>query len=376
MPLPASETGLPIPAPGIPSFVTDDLTFGIEEEFFVVDSEGHLSQSGDAVVDSAAEGEGDLQHELTRSQVESSTGICRTHDEALKQLRDLRTELAEATAQRGCRLLPCGSPPVAEIDLPHITPSPRYQRMAEHFGATARTSHTCGCHVHVAIPDRETGVRLITRCRPWLPALLTLTTNSAISDGSDTGYSSWRYQQWTRWPSAGPPPEFTSLDHYESIVDAWLRAGAILDRKMVYWDVRLSEAQPTVEFRFSDVAATPDEAVLLGILIRGLVTTILGNDEPAPGLSNEVLRAHLWRASREGLSGQCPHPRTGDLAPAAEVVADVVDFAAAALESTGDLDFVRDGCARLFADGSGADRQRAVFAERENPEDVVDLLAV
>ncbi len=367
---------MPIPAQGIPPSVTDDLTFGIEEEFFIVDSEGHLSQSGDTVVDSASEGEGELQHELTRSQVESATGICSTHDEALKQLRGLRTELAEAAAQRGCRLLPCGSPPVAELGLPHITPNPRYERMAEHFGATARTSHTCGCHVHIAIPDRETGVRLITRIRPWLPALLTLTANSAISDGFDTGYSSWRYQQWTRWPSTGPPPEFTSLDHYESIVDAWLRAGAILDRKMVYWDVRLSEAQPTVEFRFSDVAATPEDAVLLGVLIRGLVTTILDDEKPASGLSNEVLRAHLWRASRDGLSGRCPHPRTGDLAPTTEVVGDVVDFAAAALDSTGDLDFVRDGCARLFAEGSGADRQRTRFAELESPEDVVDLLVV
>lgn len=351
----------------------DDLTFGIEEEFFVVDHEGHLSQSGNTVVDSAQEAQGELQHELTRTQVESATAICRTSDEALGQLKALRTELSEAAAQRGCHLLPCGSPLLVETGFPHITPDPRYQRIAEHFGATARTTITCGCHIHIAIPDRETGVRLIARIRPWLPALLTLTANSAISDGADTGYSSWRYQQWSRWPSAGPPPEFTSLDHYESIVDAWLRAGAILDRQMVYWDVRLSEGQPTVEFRFSDVAATPEEAVLLGVLIRGLVTTIL-DDGPAAPLSNEVLRAHLWRASREGLSGQCPHPRTGDLTPAREVVGDVVAFTAAALETTGDLDFVRDGCARLFESGNGADRQRAKFSERECPEDVVAML--
>jgi DNA topoisomerase IB len=32
--------------------------------------------------------------------------------------------------------------------------------MAEHFGATARTSLTCGCHVHVAVPDKESGIRV------------------------------------------------------------------------------------------------------------------------------------------------------------------------------------------------------------------------
>lgn len=354
----------------------DVLTFGVEEEFFVVDRAGHLSPAGGAVVDAADEEQGELQQELTRSQAESATGICTTHEEAERQLSTMRAELAEAAARRSCRLLPSGSAPLPETDLPAITPNPRYERMSEHFGATARTSHTCGCHVHIAIPDRETGIRVINRVRPFLPALLTVTANSAICDGYDTRYASWRYQQWNRWPSAGSPPLFTSLDHYESIVDAWLRAGAILDRAMVYWDVRLSEKQPTVEFRLGDVAATAGEAVLFGVLIRGLVGTILATDEHPSNLSNEVLRAQIWRASREGLSGRCPHFRTGDLAPAGDVLDDVVTFAAGALEETGDLDFVRDGCARLTAEGSGADRQRARFEKRRRAEDVVELLAV
>ncbi|OXM54998.1 carboxylate-amine ligase [Amycolatopsis alba] len=356
--------------------MTDDvLTFGVEEEFFVVDRDGRLSPAGDAVVEAADEEEGELQQELTRSQAESATDICTTHDEAERQLTTLRAELASTAARRDCRLLPSGCAPLAETALPTITPNPRYERIAEHFGATARTSHTCGCHVHIAIPDRETGIRVINHVRPFLPALLIVTANSAICDGYDTGYASWRYQQWNRWPSAGSPPRFDSLDHYESIVDGWLRAGAILDRAMVYWDVRLSDKQPTVEFRFADVAATPGEAVLLATLIRGLAGTILASEGHPADLSNEVLRAQIWRASREGLSGRCAHFRTGDPAPANDVLDDVVTFAADALEETGDLEFVRDGCTRLNTDGSGADRQRARFEKRRRAEDVVDLLA-
>ncbi|WP_329046648.1 glutamate--cysteine ligase [Amycolatopsis sp. NBC_01488] len=355
----------------------DVLTFGIEEEFFVVDRHGHLSQAGDDVVDAAeaaADDHGALQHELTRSQAEAATDVCRTHGEALRQLRDLRGGLAAAARRRGCRLLPAGAPLLSEVDPPSITPNPRYERMAEHFGATARTSLTCGCHVHVAIPGKEQGIRVLGWVRPWLPALLTLTANSAIADGYDTGYSSWRYQQWSRWPSAGPPPRFASLDEYESIVDGWLRAGSILDRGMIYWDVRLSEKQPTLEFRIADVAATPEEAVLLGVLARGLVATALADDAPPPELSNEVLRAQLWRASREGATGCCPHPRTGDLEPAKAVLDELVELTAPALEAAGDLEFAREGTARLAAEGGGADRQRRVFAERRRGEDVVDLL--
>ncbi|HEY3471900.1 MAG TPA: glutamate--cysteine ligase [Amycolatopsis sp.] len=356
----------------------DVLTFGIEEEFFVVDRRGHLSQAGDDVVDAAeaaVDEHGDLQHELTRSQAEAASDICRTHGEALRQLRGMRHDLSAAARRRGVRLLPAASPPLSEEDPPSITPNPRYERMAEHFGATARTSLTCGCHVHVAIPDKESGIRVIGRVRPWLPALLTVTANSAISGGYDTGYCSWRYQQWSRWPSAGPPPRFASLDEYESIVDAWLRAGSILDRGMIYWDVRLSEKQPTLEFRVGDVAATPEEAVLLAVLARGLVATALADDGPPPDLPNEVLRAQLWRASREGATGCCPHPVSGDLEPAKTVLGDLLALTAPALEAAGDLDFAKEGITRLAAEGGGADRQRRSFAERDRATDVVDLLA-
>lgn len=349
------------------------LTFGIEEEFFVVGPDGQLSQAGVDVVDATRDEPGDLQHELTRSQAEAATGVCHTHGEALEQLRTMRADLAATAARGGYRLLPSGCPPLPE-DLAVITPSPRYERMAEHYGATARTTLTCGCHVHVGVEDRETAIRVLGHLRPWLPLLLTVTANSAIADGFDTKYASWRYQQWTRWPSAGPPPRFTSLDHYEGIVDAWLRGGAILDRGMVYWDVRLSEKQPTLECRVGDVAATPEDAVLLAVLVRGLVAVALDEGGEPPELSNEVLRGQLWRASREGLTGRCAHPRTGDLAPATKVLDDLVALTASALESAGDLELARDGLARLAAEGGGADRQRREFERRGRAEDVVVLL--
>ncbi len=355
----------------------DVLTFGIEEEFFVVDRRGHLSQAGDDVVDAAeaaSDVQGELQHELNLSQAEAATDVCRTHAEALRQLGGLRQDLARAARGRGYRLLPAGAPPLSEVEPPRITPNPRYQRMAEHFGATAWTSLTCGCHVHVAIPDKESGIRVLNSVRPWLPALLTITANSAITESYDTGYASWRYHQWSRWPSAGPPPRFASLDEYESIVDGWLRSGAILDRAMIYWDVRLSDKQPTLEFRISDVAAKPVEAVLLAVLARGLVATALADGARSPELSNEVLRGRLWRASKEGVTGCCPHPRTGDLEPVKAVLDDLIELTAPALEAAGDLDFAREETARLAAEGGGADRQRRAFAERQRGEDVVDLL--
>jgi carboxylate-amine ligase len=346
---------------------------GVEEEFLLVQADGRLSRYGPEVVDAAEEAPGELEPELKRCQVEAVSDVCRTPDEVLGQLTGMREQLAAAAATRGLRLLPSACPIVPETGAPEITPKPRYLRMAEWFGATARSLATCGCHVHIGIEDRETGVAVSNRVRPWLPVLLALAVNSPFN-GTDTGYASWRYQEWSRWPSAGPPPLFSGLDEYESTVDAMLRAGALMDRAMIYWDIRLSEHQPTIEFRIADVAAVPEDAALLATLIRGLVARALDWDGPPPELPQSVLRANLWRASREGLTGSTLHPVTGELGPVQSHVDDLVEFLRPVLGA--DLEFVKAGVARLRESGTGAGRQRAAFQRRGELTDVVDALVV
>jgi glutamate---cysteine ligase / carboxylate-amine ligase len=346
---------------------------GVEEEFLLVRADGRLSRYGPEVADATTDAHGDLEAELKRCQVEAVSGICRTPEEVLGQLTDLRGELAEVAGQRDLRLLPSGCPIVPETEPQEITPKPRYLRMAEWFGATVRSVATCGCHVHVGIPDRETGVAVSNQLRPWLPVLLTLTANSPF-DGADTGYASWRYQEWSRWPSSGPPPLFAGLDEYESIVDSMLRCGALMDRAMIYWDIRLSERHPTLEFRISDVAVTPEHATLFATLVRGLVAHALDVTTPPPVLSQTVLRANLWRASREGLSGSTLHPVTGELVPVQSQVDDLVDLLRPVLGA--DLDFVKAGLAELRERGTGAARQRAAYQRRRELTDVVDAMVV
>ena len=351
---------------------------GVEEEFLLVRADGRLSRSGpeiadEATADTAETTGGELEAELKTCQVEAVSGICRTPEEVLGQLTGLRQELAKAAKGRGLRLLPSACPVVPEDAAQEITPKPRYLRMAEWFGATARSVATCGCHVHVSVPDRATGVAVSNQVRPWLPVLLTLTANSPF-DGADTGYASWRYQEWSRWPSAGPPPLFASLDEYESTVDTMLRSGALMDRAMIYWDLRLSERHPTIEFRVADVAAVPEHATLFATLARGLVARALDTDTPPPVLSQEILRANLWRASREGLSGSTLHPVTGELGPVQSHLDDLVEHLRPVLGD--DLEFVKDGIARLRERGTGAARQRAAFQHRGDLRDVVDALVV
>jgi carboxylate-amine ligase len=353
-----------------------DLTLGVEEEFLVVDPAGRLSYEGAELADEDGAVAGEFQRELVRCQVETTTPVCANATDVLAHLVRLREAAAEQAGNRGLRLVPSGTAILPRAGTPAITPGPRYQRMVDWFGDVAHTSNTCGLHVHVGMPDRAAGVQVSNRVRAWLPVLLALSANSPFNEGRDTSYQSWRHVLWSRWPTAGPPPVFHSLDHYEATLDSLARVEAVLDRRMIYWDIRLSEHQPTVEFRVCDITVDPGTAALVAALIRGVVHMALDGADGATTFPQEVLRANLWRAAREGLPGRCLHPATGDLVAVWRQVDDLVDFVRPALRSGGDLDLVQAELSALRMVGGGAQRQRAAFRENRRWTDVVDTLAV
>jgi carboxylate-amine ligase len=363
-----------------PAEIGSDRTIGVELEYLLVDPAGYPAADGPELAhQDDRDGDGQLQSELIRCQVETTTAVCRDAEDANGQLRALRDRAVKAAADRGLRLVGSGTPVLSKPDWPRLTSGSRYDEIAAWFGAVAHTANTCGCHVHVAIPDRATGVEVSNAVRPWLPVLLALSANSPFNEGMDTFYESWRYILWTRWPTSGPPPRFVSLDHYESSIAALLKVGAIVDRRNVYWDIRLSERQPTLEFRVCDVTQTPAEAALLAALIRAAVATALEElDSVSPRtlpMPQEVLRGNLWRAAREGLAGRCLHPVSGDLVRVWELVEDLVKWVRPALRTGGDLEFVEHQLARLREVGGGSQRQRIAYAEHGSWEAVVDTLA-
>jgi carboxylate-amine ligase len=225
---------------------------------------------------------------------------------------------------------------------------------------------TCGCHVHVSVEDDDEGVAVLNRIRVWLPVLTALTANSPFWQGAETGYASFRSQAWHRWPSAGPTELFADAAEYHQLIDAVLATDTVLDSEMVYFDARLSKKWPTVEVRTADVALRVEDAVTLAGLVRGLVETAARDARqgvPPPAVRAEILRVAAWRAGRSGLTGDLVHPLTGTPAPAADVVAALLDHVRPALADAGDEERVTEGIEALLSRGTGADLQRRVHRE-------------
>lgn len=230
----------------------------------------------------------------------------------------------------------------------------------------------CGCHVHVQVPDRAAAIHVSNWLRPWLPSLLALSANSRVYRNADSGYASWRSVLWRRWPAAGAPPFFASPDEYDDAVRMLVDTGVILDKDMVYWDVRPSAEFPTVEVRVADVPATVDETVLLGTLIRAAVMTALDSPDDARRLPPGALRAAYWKAAHDGLSGHTLDLIHGRGAvPAREQLGTLVQRVRPALESLGEYRHVVHELDRVATLGNGAMRQLRAWRRRGEVADVI-----
>jgi carboxylate-amine ligase len=349
-------------------------TFGVEEEFFLADAEtGELRGDAEEILEEAHGGGADaIEHELRSAMAETGTAVSPDVTTLRNELLRNRKMLTDLAARRGAVALAIASHPTARAGRVGYGDDERYRRMADTFGRLADESLVCGCHVHVRIPNRGAGVAVIDRIGGWLPTLLALTANSPYWEGDDTGFDSWRARVWSRWPTAGPTTYFGSLDAYEQRADDLVAAGAALDRKMLYYDVRLAENYPTVEIRVADVCRDVEDVVLIAALSRALVMTALGSDQPAPRLPVERLRAANFSAARWGLDGKLLDPATGQVVPARTALDRLQAEVRAALEEAGDAELVADGLGRVLANGNGATRQRAAW-RRGGAAAVLDL---
>ncbi|MGH9123981.1 MAG: carboxylate-amine ligase [Acidimicrobiales bacterium] len=355
-------------------------TIGVEEEYLLVDGRsGGLRPVNDEVLAAARPAMGESVHlELKRSQVEASTPVCTTLDQIADELRGLRARLNEAAARYGSRLAAAGTHPTAPPRERDFTESSRYLAMADQYQETASQMLICGCHVHVGIEDPDLRIGALNRIRPWLPTLLALSANSPYWAGDDTGYASYRTMVFRPWPTAGMPQRFNDYAEYERVVATLVAAGAVEDATHLYWYARPSARFPTVEVRIADVCLSVEEAVTVAGLVAAMVATACQaelNGSPLAEARPELLEAAVWRAARYGLTDRLIDVDGAVLRPAAETIAALLATLRPALEAAGDWETVSAGVARVLAEGTGAERQRAIRRRGGSAEDVIAYIA-
>lgn len=346
-------------------------TLGIEEEYLLLDPRTGLpSHKADEVAgylhDSPRVTEDEVQRELLSCQIETATPVCSTLTEAEEYLLNFRTQLAAAAEKASVVAAGTATAPRVEEHYPELTDKERYRELQQSAPGIVGDQFVNGLHVHVSIPDKETGVQALNRIREWLPLVVALSCNSPFWLGRDSGFGSWRVVHYRRWPVQGCPPVFRDAADYERRIQRLVDTAAIIDRGVLTWMARLSDAYPTIEVRAGDGQLQARDSVLLGGLIRGLVSTAVEQARRGAGYAvpdEELLDAAMWQAAREGLTSNLVDPVSARLVPAWDRVEALLEFIGPALEAEGDTEWVRAGLRQLRAQGTGSERQRRAMAD-------------
>jgi carboxylate-amine ligase len=349
---------------------------GVEEEFHVVEVEtGLLVPRAGSLLERLPKGT--FTTELKQSVVETNSGVHASLDDLHTDLLGSRRRLDTAASAQGLAVVGAGTVPlVRRTSAVPATPGVRYRHMVDEYRAVADEQLICGAQVHVDVPDRDTAVRIMCEVSPWLPPLLALSASSPFWQGADTGYASWRTLLWQRWPTAGPVGCFADAAEYDAAVSELIGTGVISDAGMIYYDVRPSAHQQTLELRVCDACPRAETVVLIAGLFRALVTHARERLEtagaPACDGRHEWLRAATWRAARAGLEDGLIDPGTRREAPAAQVIHTLLQRVRPQLEAHGDWETVVTLTEEALAEGSAAHRMRLV-ADQEDLLACVDL---
>ena len=245
-------------------------TIGMEEEFFVFDAQTRraVQRVDKNFFRSAHERLGDrVMTEMLQSQIEVATPPCATAAEARAHLAHYRRALGQAARDHGLGIAAMGTFPLAFWPEQMMTPKSRYGEIMDDLQMVGHRNMLCGMHVHVEVPDLDTRINLIMRLTPYLPLLLALSTSSPFWQGHLTGLVGYRLAAYDELPRTGLPELFRTNEDYDDFVAALVGANIIPDASYIWWALRPSLPNPTIELRVADSCTRLDDAVAIAALV-------------------------------------------------------------------------------------------------------------
>jgi glutamate---cysteine ligase / carboxylate-amine ligase len=345
---------------------TTNYSFGIEEEYYLVHnaSRALVKDPPRRLITSLKTAHGpSFSEEFMRSQIEISTPVCGSADEARTALIDLRRSIARKAARYGLAPIAAATHPFTLWRHQRHRDSQRYNAIADDFQALGRRMLICGLHVHIGIDKPDDRIALMNDLRPYLPMFLALSGSSPFWGGEITGLKSYRTAINDATPRKGIPEPFADWRAFERATAALVDAGIIEDATKIWWDVRPSVRFPTIEVRIMDVCPLIEDTIAIASLLRCVCryldrTRAARPQRPVAAL---LCNENRWRAQRYGLSQGLIDTEHGGLAAMTDVVETLLDRTAEDAAHFGCADEV-EHIRTILARGTSADRQLARYA--------------
>jgi carboxylate-amine ligase len=342
--------------------------FGIEEEYFLSDSETFATpaETPDALFQNADNGAtGRIGREFLQAQIEVATEPHLSLDEARRELLRLRQSAAEAAGEYGLSILACGTHPLAQWRDSVQTPKDRYAQIMDDLQMVGHRDMLCGTHIHVEFAEPARRVEVMTRMLPYVPLFIALSASSPFWQGRITGLKGYRLAAYDELPRTGLPELFSSSGEYDAYVDALVRSGAMPDASHLWWAIRPSQKYPTLELRAPDCCTRLDDTLAIAALYRVLARFLYLNPRHNADIDvvdRAIAVENKWRAQRYGVQGTFV-TRSGAVT-VASLLDRVVELTAAETEAFGCRENL-EHCRAIVLEGSSADAQLRVFAENQ-----------
>jgi glutamate---cysteine ligase / carboxylate-amine ligase len=363
---------------------SDAYTLGVEEEYMLLDGETFdLVQHIDTVLAdvSGHELEPRINAELMQSVLEVATPVCHTPADVEKQLRALRTYVADVARARGMRVGSAGTHPFSLFERQRITAKDRYRALVDQMQYIARRELIFGLHVHVAVDDPEKAIQVVNGLIVHLAELVALSASSAFWRGEPTGLHSSRHMVFAAFPRSGPPPRFKDYADYAEVVGQLERTGCIADYTHIWWDIRLHPRLGTIEIRICDAVTDLDDVIAITAYCQALVkhySERFDAGEEIPSYHRILTTENKWLAARYGLEAPVMDLLTGkrNRAPVSQSIRRTLKTIAPHARELG-AEAQLAGIEQIVRRGNAADRQLRTFnANRDVVEVVSDIADV
>lgn len=342
----------------------DAYTFGIEEEYFLVDAATKLATRNmpKTFLDIAKKAtNGQVMGEFLQSQIEVATLPHHDIRTAHAELRHLRQTVAKIAADHGLAIIAAGTHPTADWGRAQQSEGERYDAVMDDLQMIGQRNMLCGLHVHVELPDPDDRVDVMMRMLPYLPLFVALSTSSPFWNSRPTGLKGYRLAAYDELPRTGVPELFRNTDDFEAYVGALVKAGVIKDASYVWWSIRPSLKHPTLELRAPDCPTRLVDTIAIAALWRSLARHLVYNPElnrNIDAIGRAIVVENKWRAQRYGVRGTfIGH---GGAISVANLVDQVVEDVAEDAEALGCIAELRR-CRTIVESGTSADAQIAMY---------------
>jgi carboxylate-amine ligase len=348
-----------------------DFTVAVEEEFALLDPSTLELVNRFEDVEQAAAGtdlEPHLVGELIASEAEVRTGRCESFADCMERVGERRAQLRALVDPLGIGLSSAGTHPWSSWQEQRIIDTPHYRRNDEYLRYVVWRNNTFGLHVHVGINDPDRAIRVCSALRNYLPELLAFSASSPFVEGVFTYLHSARTQVFTRmFPRCGIPDWFEGWDDWEHYVRFLYETGSVTEHTQIWWSVRPHLVFPTVEIRICDAQPEIAEARSLVALIYSLTARIaraLDEGEPLPSWPHRLLEENLWRAIRNGLSGELIDLERGESVSARARIEQLVEWVQPVADELGAAPWL------AIPERNAAERQIARHEEGASMEEI------